>query len=1536
MSSSFDRYAAAFLFVRHSLDILRGFFNVRRRTPVRRARRRCAMLVVAASSTAVPCASLQADGSAVAVTATGLITQDNSGLNDQFLGQPYVLTMSFDAATLAQTCNFPTSSSVSCQTTGNPAAETTTLTIPGAPTITTSSAIDSSFFIQTCCNSQLLFEKIWTITDGNVSLGSGTVDGGILLLTSPALFDPTVGPFQSFTHTVTPADGYSVGFNGNWPQSFSTNIFAFSGTLTTLTMSSATMPPPPPSMGKNLGVPPCPNCYVGNPINAAIGNKFQAETDFVAAPITGLALTRYYNSQDTTSSAFGSGWHSTWHRSLNQISATTVTVIRADGREDTFTLTAGVWQADPDVTSVLTPVPATGTQTGWQVVTSDDTTETYTLAGLLAAVTNRAGLTTVLAYNAGGQLTTVTGPFGDVLSFVNGANGLVGQMTAPDGGVYAYAYDANSNLTSVTYADGSVRQYVYANTSFPHALTAIVDEDGNQYASYIYDAQGRGISSQHAGGADLTTVTYNADGSSSVTDADGNTHTYTLITQSNLVKAAALSGAPYPPAGGQAFTYDNNGFLASRTDYDGNVTAYTHDNRGDETSRTEASGTAIERTIATTWLPNFHLPATISEPGRVTSLGYDANGNLLQKTITAGSLTRSWTYTYNGSGQVLTATDPLGHVTAYTYDSTGDITTITDPLGHVTAFTSYDSNGRPLSFTDPNGLVTALTYNFRGQVTSRNAGGEVTTYTYDPAGQLIKLTRPDGSYLAYIHDAAHRLTGIADAVGESIVYTYDPASNVIISQVLDPAGNLSQTRGYTYDAVNRVAQAIGAQGQTTAYVYDPNSNLTGVTDPLSHVNAYGYDALNRRVQAVDPKNGATDFGYDALNHLTSVVDPRDLTTSYGWDGLDDQITVASPDSGVTARSFDAAGNVITSTDARGLTTSYQYDALNRPVLTTYADGSTVTRQYDQSTYGVGHLTAMTDLSGTTTWTYDQHGRVLTKAQTIAGTTFTTAMSYDTAGRPASITYPSGAVITVSYDAAGRASGLASGGVPLVSSVTYFPFAQAQAWMQGNGALYSRTFDQDGRIAGIGFGSSMITLAYDPASRITGMTETGLPNKIFGYDELDRVTSYSSGSITLSYGYDSNGNRISLGAGATVTSYTIDPGSNRLLGSSTGSATRALGYDADGNVTADNQPLVNYAYSYDASGRLVAAMTGGFTTTYTNDGSGERVSRGGYGATTPVPGAGTFVYDAAGHLLGEYSSNGSAIEETVWLGDLPVAVLMPKAAPFYVAPDHLGSPHQIANAAGGMVWLWDHDPFGNGVPSGSLTYNLRFPGQYFNQETGLHYNGFRDYDPSTGRYVQSDPIGLLGGFNVYDYVNADPLLEIDPRALDPFIGAPVGAIFGGVTGATVAILNGGGLGEAGAAFGTGFVFGGIAGLFDPTLGLGTLALIGGVSGGAGDLLTQYFMKPPGVPYNFCNTAVATATSAIAAVNAANLADQLGALGLSELGSTVGSTSLSTPPLITIPTIGSYLCQPAATTCPVIPLQAAPSPLPSTPPVSWPAS
>ncbi len=1120
---------------------------------------------------------------------------------------------------------------------------------------------------------------------------------------------------------------------------------------------------------KDLGAcgctPSSPGTAEGDPIDAGTGNKFQAETDFTGGPSTGLSLVRYYNSADPKSSAFGAKWRSAWQRSLNvQSSTAAVVATRADGRQYAFWKNAGgVYTSDADVTTTLQL-----TANGWLLTAPDDSVETYNSSGKLLSVKTRAGQTTTLGYNTSAQLTRVTGPFGHALSFFYNAASRVSQMTAPDGGVYAYAYDAKGNLASVTHPDGKVRTYVYENASFPNALTGIVDENGARFATWAYNTRGQATSSTLAGGVNATSLAFNSSGTTDVTDARGNTHTYAFGIFFDVTKPLYLTGAPVQTSGGSRFSYDINGFIASRTDWDNNVTTYVHDVRGNETSRTEASGTGIARTITTSWHATFHLPTKIVEPNRTTQFSYDGNGNLLTKTVTSGALTRSWAYTYNSYGQALTANDPNGNVTKYSYGSNGGLATVTDALGHVTKYASYDANGRLLSMTDPNGLVTVLTYDKIGRLTSKTAGTEKTGYAYDAVGNLTQLTRPDGSYLAFTYDAAHRLTGIRDAAGDSIVYTLDAAGNRTKVQVYDPNKTLRRTRSFAYDAVNHLASETGAQNQVTAYAYDQQGNLKTITDPLGDITYRAYDYLNRLSSATAWNNSTTYYAYNAHDRVTSVTDPRNLVTKYAYDGLDDQTSLVSPDAGATSNTFDAAGNVASATDARSLKTTYSYDALNRRTKAAYANGASTTWTYDGGTYGVGHLTSMTDTTGTTSYAYDQHGQILTKSQITNSRLFKVSYSYDAYGRLSSVLYPSGKLISYVYDAAGRVSKITSG-VALLSNASYFPFGGATGWTQGNGAAYSRTLNADAQVTAIGIGGASpvnLALTYDAASRITALTETGLANKAFGYDGLNRLTSFTNGTEASSYHYDADGNRTQLVTSVGTTTYNYPSNSNQLSGSS-GQVIETDSYNASGDETSAGVR----SFAYDARGRMASVGRSGVFTKYGVNGLGQRVLKSGLAAPT---GANTFVYDERGHLLGEYGATGAVIEETVWLGDDPAVVMTgtgATAAIAYVAPDQLGAPHVITDKTGKKLWFWDHLAFGDHAPNqnpsglGAFAYNLRFPGQYADAESGLNYNYYRDYNPATGRYIQSDPIGLKGGANTYAYVKSNPLTRYDRRGTD---------------------------------------------------------------------------------------------------------------------------------------------------------------------------
>ena len=527
--------------------------------------------------------------------------------------------------------------------------------------------------------------------------------------------------------------------------------------------------------------------------------------------------------------------------------------------------------------------------------------------------------------------------------------------------------------------------------------------------------------------------------------------------------------------------------------------------------------------------------------------------------------------------------------------------------------------------------------------------------------------------------------------------------------------------------------------------------------------------MNRLTQVTDPANGISHYGYDGLDQLTGVSDPRSLNTSYTTDALGNVSQVLSPDTGATNYTYDPAGNLKTQQDAKGQTTQYQYDALNRLTLITRADSSTVALTYDTGTNGIGHLSGIVDPSGFTNWSYDSHGRVTQKAQNVGGSALTTQYVYDSAGQLLSAALPSGKVIGYSW-ANGQISALTLNGDPLVSGIVYAPFGGPQGWVYANGETVVRSYDQDGRIASHALGA----VSYDNASRITGISQSNLSvlngTKAYDYDMLNRLTSFNDGTSSISYSYDANGNRSSQVTGGGAAGGSTPPPSNPITPIST--------------------------FTYDAAGRLSVANGA----TYQYNGLGQRVRKGAESTTL-------FAYDEAGQISGEYDNGGTLIEETVRLGNMPVAVLKTDGT-YYVHADHLNTPRQIDNSDGHAVWAWDTFTFGGTLPSEdplntgtAFTYNLRHPGQYFDSETGLFQNGFRDYSPFTGRFAESDPIGLRGGsWSTYAYAQGSPLNYADPFGLSALgdagaiLGGWVGAIAGTVGGEAIDPLGGGIPGE----------------------------------------------------------------------------------------------------------------------------------------------
>lgn len=1068
---------------------------------------------------------------------------------------------------------------------------------------------------------------------------------------------------------------------------------------------------------------------VGNPCNPANGNKFNKEPLYQGQ--AGFKLDLSYNTQDEESAArFGLRWRDTFDRRITIFGSTAV-AFRPDGRGLRFPASGGVWVADADTKEVLTELKdPLGTRVGWQLyVARGDETETYDATGRLLQIVSRNGLTQTLVYTDGtsgsgggfaldnnGQPTTmvlpaglllrVADPFGRSLMLGYNVGLRVSRLTDPAGGIYQFTYDANKRLTSVTFPGENVRSYHYneaantAGTVQTLALTGITDENGQRFATYQYDTKGRAVTTERAGGANRHTLAYDTNGTTNVTSPLGAVRTYSFQNLFGALKNTTVTGAACPECGPATQTFDANGNVASRTDWNGNRTNYAYDlARNLETSRTEgltsSGGTTPQtRTISTQWHALFRLPTSIAEPLRITSFVYDADGTqcgargaLCSRTIqattdvngaqgfsaTAASTPRTWSYTYNARGRLLTADGPrtdVADTTTYTYypdddpdlGKRGNIATITNAAGHLASVTVYDAHGQPLAIVDPNGINIALTYDTRQRLKTRTVGAETTTYDYDGVGKLTKVTLPHGSFLSYDYDAAHRLTAITDNLGNRVVYTLDAMGNRTQEQVFDPANQLAQTRSRVFNDLSRLFRELGAQDQTTEYTYDDQGNVITVKDPLDRTTTNQYDALNRLKQVTSPApiSAVTQYAYNGIDALTRVTDPRGLATDYIVDGLGNLNQQASPDTGTTVNTYDDAGNLLTQRDAKNQTTTYAYDALNRVALITFHDGSKQTYAYDQGTNAIGRLFSITETNASNqvtsaiAYAYDQHGRVTSERRTMAGVQYVFGYRYDSFGRLDQLTYPSGRIVNYAFDGLGRVNAVTTTKAGqqaqnVVTGVTYHPFGGVSGYTLGNGQVYTRGIDLDGRIASYTLGTQHFAIGYDAASRIEFISDIGTPanTNTYVYDELDRLTGAVLPGTPYAYTYDAVGNRTSRTAGSSTDTYVYSSISNRIASiTPTSGPVRSFVFDPNGSTTADG---VN-TYVYDTRGRMVQATSSIGATNYEVNALGQRIRK------TNSQTDRVFHYDIQGKLIAETSPSGVLRRELIYLGDMPAGVV----------------------------------------------------------------------------------------------------------------------------------------------------------------------------------------------------------------------------------------------------------------------------------------
>lgn len=771
------------------------------------------------------------------------------------------------------------------------------------------------------------------------------------------------------------------------------------------------------------------------------------------------------------------------------------------------------------------------------------------------------------------------------------------------------------------------------------------------------------------------------------------------------------------------------------------------------------------------------LTSKTSPGGTRTRQHYDAQGRLI---LVEDALGRLWRREYNTQGQMVHSTDPLGRSTRYEYDAKGQLGALIDAKGGRKTFT-YTDQGQLTSHTDCSGKTTRMAYDAAGRLHSvTDAAGGQTVYEYS-RGQLSTVTQADGGTTTHEWDAEGRLLRQTNPNGHSTDHRYNPSG-----QLLEQRNALGHTLCFHWDKKGRLTTVVNENQARYHFAYDAAGRLTQETDFDGQETHYRYD--KGRLTASRTSGLMTTYEYDADGRMTqrsaSEIGDKDLPTlssslseHFQYDALGQMTWAKNADSRVQFL-YDEVGNLVQEvchydflSNGLSMVWRHEYDELGNRISTTRPDGE----KLHWLTYGSGHVHGLV-------WERPQQGSSSEPTERIE------LLGYerDDLHRAILRTQGNGLQQSLKLDAAGRVleqtvtpmraaagAGHLHGSNTSSAPLIHRRYTYDRAGLLGSieDSLRGRTeyqYDNTGRLVqahhGLSFegfkaGTADVLLehfAFDPAGNLLG--NSAKPNdtelKYLPRVADNRLQTFfqrdaNSNEQTVHYQYDARGQR--TGKGVTK-------------GERHGFWDTEYRWDVFGRLAQVKTRSLQAQYQYDPLGRRIGKtvhVTGTF-----RDADEQRradASRG-FGRTL-------FGWD--GDLLSIETNENFGLIHHVFegLGFTPIARMTKQSwharesVVDYAICDHVGTPLEYLDFERGIAWSGRQGAFGGDLSNrdSKSIQNLRFQGQYFDAETGLHYNRHRYYDPQTGKYMSKDPIGLLGGANKTSYPT-NPIKLTDPLGL----------------------------------------------------------------------------------------------------------------------------------------------------------------------------
>ncbi|MFF3329103.1 putative T7SS-secreted protein [Streptomyces sp. NPDC002888] len=916
------------------------------------------------------------------------------------------------------------------------------------------------------------------------------------------------------------------------------------------------------------------------------------------------------------------------------------------------------------------------------------------------------------------------------------------------------------------------RVWHFADRGDDLAVLEQIDDRNGNWITFEYDAESTPLAVISSGGHHVRVATQTGRVTALHLAATGEELKRYAYTDGNLTEVINSSGLPL------RFTYDQSGRVTSWTDTNDRGYTYEYD---DQDRCIAEGGTHGHLTLRLSYGdtdPDTGLRVTTTTTAEGHTRRYVVNDacQIVAETDPLGAVTRFERDRYH---RLLSRTDPLGHRTTFHYDESGNLLALTRPDGRE-ARAEYNELGLPVKVVSPDGTVIRQMYDDRGNRTSVTAPpGRTTHFTRNEAGHVTSVTDPLGHTTTIVCDRAGLPLEITDALGATTRYERDAFGRPVT--LTDPTGAVTRLE---WTVEGHLARRTAADGSTESWTYDGEGNCTTHTDPIGGISRFEYTHFDLLTARTGPDGVRYEFDHDLELRLTKVTNPQGLMWDYEYDAAGRLITETDFDDRTLTYTYDQVDRLISRTNALGEVTGFEHNELGQMIrkdvagrVTTYAYDMT-----DQLAEAIGpDDTRLTLLR-------DRFGRL--RSETVDGRTL--AYTYDELGRRTGRTTPAGATTTWSYDAAGRRTGMVASGRSI--DITYDPAGRELSRRIGETVTLEHTFDPLGRLTTqsvTGAGDRAVqhrSYTYRADGNLIGIDDQLSGSRRFDLDATGRVTAVHAANWTETYAYDAIGNQ------TTAQWPSSHPG-----GDATGTRdyegtriTRAgnVRYEHDelGRITLRQKTRLSrkpdtWRYEWDAEDRLTGVTTpDGTRWRYTYDPLGRRTAklRLAEDGETVVERV-DFTWD--GTTLCEQTTTSVALPHPVTLtwdhrGLHPVAQterITTADAPqdeidsrfFSIVTDLVGTPTELLDEQGDLAWRTRSTLWGTTAwAANSTTYTpLRFPGQYYDPETGLHYNYFRHYDPETARYLTSDPLGLVPAPNPSTYVH-NPHGQSDSLGLAP--------------------------------------------------------------------------------------------------------------------------------------------------------------------------